>query len=187
MVLRGSYDAVFLEQCRPELTLLRRRISLLTYEIMGKKSKSSNRKTRESEAYTEGLSHKSDYKFTIAVESFRCSQVVTVSRINNPIEGCCAGLCPFMAQKFASYACKQYNVPGLFVRYAELFISGRQYFPQTIDDGVEENTTVTPVVYEDEDESDDEGSQGSMEVEDGEEPQAYSDISDNDENSERSD
>ncbi|KAL0326112.1 UNVERIFIED_CONTAM: hypothetical protein Sradi_5180500 [Sesamum radiatum] len=63
-------------------------------------------------------------------------------------------------------------------------------YAETIDDGVEENTTVIPVIYEDEDESDDEGSEDSMEVEnveDGEEPQAYSDISDNEGNGEISD
>ncbi|KAL0438153.1 UNVERIFIED_CONTAM: hypothetical protein Slati_2298300 [Sesamum latifolium] len=63
-------------------------------------------------------------------------------------------------------------------------------YAETIDDGVEENTTVTPVIYEDEDESDDEGSEDSMEVEnveDDEEPQAYSDISDTEGNGEISD
>ncbi|KAK6114945.1 hypothetical protein DH2020_007214 [Rehmannia glutinosa] len=61
---------------------------------------------------------------------------------------------------------------------------------QTVDDEAEENDTVTPAIYEDDDESDDEGVDDSMEVEsvqDGEEPQAYSDISDDEENGKVSD
>ncbi|PIN20858.1 hypothetical protein CDL12_06463 [Handroanthus impetiginosus] len=63
-------------------------------------------------------------------------------------------------------------------------------YAETIDDGVEENVTVAPVIYEDDDESDDEGSVDSMEVEtveDGEDPKPYSDISDDEVNGETSD
>ncbi|KAL0314375.1 UNVERIFIED_CONTAM: hypothetical protein Sangu_2281900 [Sesamum angustifolium] len=125
-----------------------------------------------------------------------------------PGGGCCSGLCSFMAQKFASSACKQYNVPesslavlNSLYQLIESRVSTSNnalqlsscldlLYAETIDDGVEENTTVIPVIYEDEDESDDEGSEDSMEVEnveDGEEPQAYSDISDNEGNGEISD
>ncbi|KAL6511986.1 hypothetical protein OROGR_021583 [Orobanche gracilis] len=55
-------------------------------------------------------------------------------------------------------------------------------YAETVDDEVEDNDVVKPVIYEDEDESDDGGIDDSMEVEsaeDGEgEPQVYSDISD---------
>ncbi|KAK6114960.1 hypothetical protein DH2020_007229 [Rehmannia glutinosa] len=63
-------------------------------------------------------------------------------------------------------------------------------YAETVDDEAEENDTVTPAIYEDDDESDDEGVDDSMEVEsvqDGEEPQAYSDISDDEENGKVSD
>ncbi|KAG8378188.1 hypothetical protein BUALT_Bualt08G0111900 [Buddleja alternifolia] len=63
-------------------------------------------------------------------------------------------------------------------------------YAETVDDGEEENNMVAPVIYEDDDESDDGGSEDSMEVEsveDGEAPQAYSDISDDEENGEISD
>ncbi|KAL8059558.1 hypothetical protein ABFX02_03G095700 [Erythranthe guttata] len=55
-------------------------------------------------------------------------------------------------------------------------------YAETVDDDVEENDAATPFIYEDnDDESDDEGSDISMEVdgvEDGHEPLVYNDISD---------
>lgn len=63
-------------------------------------------------------------------------------------------------------------------------------YAESVDDEVEENDIVAPVIYEDEDESDEDGSEDSMEVdtvEDGEEPLVYSDISDAEENGEISD
>ncbi|KAL2495679.1 WD repeat-containing protein 43 [Forsythia ovata] len=54
-------------------------------------------------------------------------------------------------------------------------------YAETADDGEEDNGKVTPVIYEDNDESDNEGSIESMETEsnqDGEQPQVFSDISD---------
>ncbi|KAL2468976.1 WD repeat-containing protein 43 [Forsythia ovata] len=54
-------------------------------------------------------------------------------------------------------------------------------YAQTVDDGEEDNGKVTPIIYEDNDENDDEGSIDSTETEsnqDGEQPQVFSDISD---------
>ncbi|KAK4391023.1 hypothetical protein Sango_2165600 [Sesamum angolense] len=234
-------------------------------EIMGKKNKSSKRKTRESEADTEVLSHKSlgekmglmlmddlseptmgeklaslklegddkasndnnvdsslakppsaDSVYILLKQALRAddralliaclyrqdakvitnslsllnpsrSQVFTVSHINNPIEGA-VGLC---------YGCAINSLYQLIESRVSTSNNALQLsscldllYVETIDDGVEENTTVIPIIYEDEDESDDEGSEDSMEVEnveDGEEPQAYSDISDNEGNDEISD
>ncbi|XP_057795631.1 uncharacterized protein LOC131011803 [Salvia miltiorrhiza] len=66
-------------------------------------------------------------------------------------------------------------------------------YADSVDDGVEENDIIAPVIYEDEDEdeSDDDASEdSSMEVdtvEDGEEPIIYSDISDDEEDGEIND
>ncbi|KAH6782609.1 WD repeat protein [Perilla frutescens var. frutescens] len=63
-------------------------------------------------------------------------------------------------------------------------------YAESVDDGVEENDIAAPFIYEDEDDSDDDGSEDSMEVdtvEDGEGPLVYSDISDDEVNGEISD
>ncbi|XP_073275300.1 uncharacterized protein [Primulina huaijiensis] len=63
-------------------------------------------------------------------------------------------------------------------------------YASTVDDGEENIDMVTPVIFEDNDDSDDEGSQDSMETEsvlDGGEPQVYSDISDNEDTGATSD
>lgn len=55
------------------------------------------------------------------------------------------------------------------------------YVSQTIDDGDDEDGAIQPVIYEDNDDSDEEGSEVTMETEsipDVEEPEAFSDISD---------
>lgn len=72
----------------------------------------------------------------------------------------------------------------------ENYLLNTKFFLQSVDDEVGENDIVAPVIYEDEDESDEDGSEDSMEVdavEDGEEPLVYSDISDAEENGEISD
>ncbi|KAL3845478.1 hypothetical protein ACJIZ3_002881 [Penstemon smallii] len=73
-----------------------------------------------------------------------------------------------------------------FDQYLQLSSSLDLLYAETIDDGEEENNVVIPAIYEDDDESDDEGSEDdSMDtgsVQDGEEPQIYSDISDDEEN-----
>ncbi|KAK4393392.1 hypothetical protein Sango_1810000 [Sesamum angolense] len=104
-----------------------------------------------------------DYKFTIVVESFRCSQVlqslVSIIQLRSLLLLHASSIMSqesSLAVLNSLYQLIESRV-STFNNALQLSSCLDLLYAETIDDGVEENTPVTPIIYEDEDESDDDG------------------------------